>query len=100
MIVLLRHRRENQQLKSLLCVLSRWRQPYAVPFSSQVRLTHGLQAPGVLDLLYADDSGRLHLLGHIFILRGEAQLHDWLTPSSSFSLGVIVPEQGLLATSC
>jgi len=26
-----------------------------VPFSSQVRLTRGLQAPGVLDLLYADD---------------------------------------------
>ena len=45
-----------------------------------VRLTHGLVAPGVNDLCYADDGSRLQQRNDIFIMDGEAQRHVWLTP--------------------
>src|SRR5215471_18131125 len=47
---------------------------------SQVRLTRGFKTPGVIDLLYTDDGGRLQPWNHIFIISGEAQLHWRLTP--------------------
>jgi hypothetical protein len=50
------------------------------PKGSPVRLTHGLVAPGVNDLCYADGIHRLQKPKPIFIPDGEAQRHVWLTP--------------------
>ena len=66
--------------KSLLCVLS----PVEATMNEclkgpLVRLTHGLVAPGVNDLCYADDGSRLQQRDDIFIMDGEAQRHVWLT---------------------
>jgi hypothetical protein len=49
------------------------------PKGSPVRLTHGLVAPGVNDLCYADGIHRLQKPKPIFIPDGEAQRHVWLT---------------------